>query len=137
PALADVRVEARPIGCGPARAAQMLDETGPALLDALRSALQAHPDRRRQDRVPFDQLVEAHTFLEDGAPDAVVHARARNLSRGGMGLLLPIRPATRKVHIYLSPGGAAPPVPVPSRLVRLQPREDGIEAGALFLGVEG
>ena len=51
-----------------------------------------------------------------------------------MGLWLPVNPGTRKVHIYLSVGGDAPPVPVPSRLVRLQQRDDGFDAGALFLG---
>ena len=118
------------------RARQLLDEAGPVLLDAVRNAVQAHPDRRRQDRVTFDQLVEVRTAPEDGAPEMVLHARARDLSRGGMGLVLPERPNSRRVHIFLSPGGDAPPVPVPSRLVRLQPREDGYEAGALFLGVE-
>jgi hypothetical protein len=42
-----------------------------------------------------------------------------------------------RVHICLSPGGDAPPAAVPSRLVRITPRQDGYEAGALFLGVEG
>jgi hypothetical protein len=135
PPLADVRVEARPVGCGPARAAQLLADTGPALLKALRAALDAHPDRRRQDRVPFDRPVLVRTVPDDGAPEAVLHARARNLSRTGMGLLLPERPPGRRVFVYLSAGDA--PVPVPSRLVRVQPREDGYEAGALFLVGEG
>ena len=41
--LADVHVEARPVGCGAARARQMLEETGPALLDAVRNAVQRAP----------------------------------------------------------------------------------------------
>jgi hypothetical protein len=136
PPLADVHIEARPVGCGPARAKQLLDETGPQLLDALRGGLGAHPDRRRQDRVRFDQPVMVCTVAEDGSPETTIHARARDVSRTGMGLLLPVKPAGRKVLIYLSPGGDAPPVPVPSRLVRLQASEEGFEAGALFLGGE-
>jgi len=135
--LADVRIEARPIGFGSARAAQLLDETGPILLDALRGALQAHPDRRRQDRVPFEQPIEVQLLSDDGAPQAVVHARTRNLSRTGMGLLLPVKPAGRRVVVFLSPGGGAPAAPVPARLVRIQPCDDGCEAGALFLGDAG
>ena len=111
--LADVRIEARPLGCGPVRAKQLLDEAGPALLDALRTALQAHPDRRRQDRVPFDQPVDsAHRRGGRGAGDRDPRPR-RDLSRTGMGLWLPVKPATRRVVIYSSPGGDAPPAPVP------------------------
>ncbi len=135
--LADVRVEARPAGCGPARARQMLDGTGPALLDALRAALQAHPDRRRQDRVPFDQPVEVQLLGDDGAPVGVVHAQARDLSRTGMGLLLPSSPPGRRVIVFLSPGGDVAPTPVPARLVRVRPRDEGCEAGLLFLGEDG
>ncbi len=134
PPLADVRVEARPVGCGPARARQLLDEAGPHLLDALRGALGAHPDRRKQDRVPFDQPVMVRTLAEEGVPETTIHARARDVSRTGMGLLLPVKPAGRKVIIYLSVADDAPPAPVPSRLVRLQERDEGFEVGALFLG---
>jgi len=137
PPLADVRVEARPVGCGPARAKQLLDEAGPQLLDALRGALSAHPDRRRQDRVPFDQPVMIRTVAEDGEPETTIHARARDVSRTGMGLLLPVKPVGRKIIIYLSVADDAPPAPVPSRLVRLQARDEGFEAGALFLGGDG
>ncbi len=137
PPLAGVHVEAKPVGCGPARAKQLLDETGPLLLDALRGALQAHPDRRRQDRVRFDQPVMVCTVAEDGSPETTIHARARDLSRTGMGLLLPVKPATRKVLIHLSLADDAPPTAVPARLVRLQPRDEGFEAGALFLGGDG
>ncbi len=134
PPLADVHFEARPVGCGPARAKQLLDESGPLLLVALRGALGAHPDRRKQDRVPFDQPVMVRILAEDGGPETTIHARARDISRTGMGLLLPVKPAGRKVVIYLSVAGDAPPAPVPSRLVRLQVRDEGFEAGALFLG---
>jgi serine/threonine protein kinase len=135
--LTDVRIEARPVGCGSVRARQLLDETGPLLLDALRGALQAHPDRRRQDRVPFDQPLEVHVAAEGGAPETVIQTRAVNLSRTGIGLLLPVKPASRRVIVLLPSGGDAPPAPVPARLVRVQPRDDGYEAGALFLGGEG
>jgi serine/threonine protein kinase len=136
PPLGDVHIEARPQGCGPARAKQLLDETGPLLLDALRNALQAHPDRRRQDRLRYDRPVMVQTAAEGEAPQTI-HARARDLSRTGMGLFLPVKPSSRQVVIYLSPDGDAPPTAVPSRLVRLEERDDGYEAGALFLGGEG
>jgi serine/threonine protein kinase len=136
PPLGDVRIEVRSQGCGPARAKQLLDETGHLLLDALRSALQAHPDRRRQDRLRYDRPVVIQT-VEEGEEPETIHARAGNLSRTGMGLFLPYKPATRQVVIYLSPDGDAPPTAVPSHLVRLEERDDGYEAGALFLGGEG
>ena len=114
----------------------MLDEAGPALLDAVRNAVQAHPDRRRQDRVTFDQPVEVRTAPEDGAPEMVLHARAETCRAAAWAWCCRSGRTRGAWHIFLSPGGDAPPVPVPSRLVRLQPREDGYEAGALFLGVE-
>jgi serine/threonine protein kinase len=136
PPLGDVRIEVRSQGCGPARAKQLLDETGPLLLDALRNALQAHPDRRRQDRLRYDRPVLIQT-VEEGDEPETIHARALNLSRTGMGLFLPIKPSTRQVVIYLSPDGDAAPTAVLSRLVRLEERDGGYEAGALFLGGEG
>jgi hypothetical protein len=50
-----------------------------------------------------------------------------------MGLLLPAKPASRKVVLHLSPGGGAPAAPVPALLVRVQEHAEGWEAGALFL----
>jgi serine/threonine protein kinase len=135
PPLGDVHIEARPQGCGAARTKQLLEETGPLLLDALRDALQAHPDRRRQDRLRYDRPVVIQTAAEGQAPQTI-HARARDLSRTGMGLFLPVKPSSRQVVIYLSPGGDAAPTAVPSHLVRLEERDDGYEAGALFLGSE-
>ncbi len=135
PPLGDVHIEARPQGCGPARAKQLLDEVGPVLLDALRNALEAHPDRRRQNRLRYDRTVVIET-ADEGEARQTIHARARDLSRTGMGLFLPFKPSSRQVLIYLTPGGDAAPTPVPSRLVRVEKREDGYEAGALFLGGE-
>ncbi len=134
PPLGDVRIEVRPQG--PARAKQLLDETGPLLLDALRNALQAHPDRRRQDRLRYDRQVVIQTVAEGEAPQTI-QARGRDLSRTGMGLFLPVKPSTRQVVIYLSPDGNTDPTAVLSRLVRLEERDGGYEAGALFLGGEG
>jgi hypothetical protein len=136
PPLGDVHIAASPQGCSPARAKQLLDESGPLLLDALRNALQAHPDRRRQDRLRYDRQVVIQTVAEGEAPQTI-HARARNLSRTGIGLFLPVKPSTRQVVIYLSPDGEAAPTAVLSRLVRLEERDDGYDAGALFLGGEG
>jgi serine/threonine protein kinase len=136
PPLGDVHIEASPQDCSPARAKQLLDESGPLLLDALRNALQAHPDRRRQDRLRYDRQVVIQTIAEGEAPQTI-HARARNLSRTGMGLFLPVKPSTRQVVIYLSPDGEAAPTAVLSRLVRLEERDGGYDAGALFLGGEG
>ena len=98
--------------------------------------LQAHPDRRRQDRLRYDRPVVIQTVVEGEAPQTI-HARARNLSRTGMGLFLPVKPSTRQVVIYLSPDGEAAPTAVLSRLVRLEERDGGYDAGALFLGGEG
>jgi hypothetical protein len=136
PPLGDVHIEARPEGCGAARAKQLLDEAGPVLLDALRNALQAHPDRRRQNRLRYERPVVIQTAAQGEAPQTI-GCRARNLSRTGMGLFLPVKPSTRQVIVYLSPGGEEEPTAVPSRLVRLEERDGGYEAGALFLGSEG
>ncbi len=100
PPLGDVHIEVRSQGCGPARAKQLLDETGQRLLDALRNALQAHPDRRRQDRLRYDRPVVIQT-VEKGEEPETIHAHAGNLSRTGMGLFLPVKPSTRQVVISI------------------------------------
>ena len=83
--------------------------------------------------MPFDQPVMVRTIARTGGRKRR-STPARDVSRTGMGLLLPVKPSGRKVVIYLSVADDAPPAPVPSRLVRLQARDEGFKAGGLFLG---
>src|SRR5262249_51376078 len=51
PNLAEVRVEVKPFGASALVADQLLRQTGPAVLEGVRGALQAHPERRAEDRL--------------------------------------------------------------------------------------
>ena len=49
--------------------------------------------------MPFDQPVTVQTVPENGEPEETIHALVRDLFCTGMGLLPPVKPATRKVLI--------------------------------------
>src|SRR5262249_5734310 len=62
--LTPVGIEITAFGASNKRARALLEETGPKLLASLRTHLQAQPERRRQDRLPFDQPVPMAPVLE-------------------------------------------------------------------------
>ena len=57
----------------------------------------------------------------------------KDLSRNGMGLIAPSRPATAEVRLLLSSGAGGASVHVPARFVRVRECPNGFGLGAQFL----
>jgi hypothetical protein len=124
PDYREVSVEVRPFGMS----ADRLEETGPKLLDALRAALQADPERRGGDR--FDCY---RTVTVGPCGGATLQARVKDVSRTGIGLYVPCRPDSDQLNVYLSPGAGVPTVGVAVHVVRVEPCGEGFEIGGRFL----
>jgi len=111
----------------------LLRELAPALLDDLRSSLQATPDRRAEKRVLFARPLQASLVLD--ADDGLHHveAQGKDLSLTGVGLFLqPIEPGT-PVQINLTSATRPRPVVLAGVCVRARPISgDRIEAGFLL-----
>jgi serine/threonine protein kinase len=124
--MTPVTVEITPVGSLAEQAAALLAETGPKLLESVRFHLQALAERRRQERVRFDQAVPVTPVYPDGRKGRMMAARTVNLSPTGMRLLLPCRPQTEDVLIDLAaPSAPGEPVPLPARIVRVDACTDG------------
>ena len=129
--LFEVRVQIQPFGCSTPEGTELLREFGPLVLANVRETLDAHPERRTADRLTVGGTVPIYT--SDNFNDVPIVAQARDLSRGGMGLLAPSRPTSTQVRLLLSSGSGGSSVHVPARFVRVRECPDGFELGAQFL----
>jgi serine/threonine protein kinase len=128
--LTPVSVAITPVG-GADGAARRLEEAGPPLLDSLRRHLQARPERRREERLPFPHTVRVTPVGEDGGLGEPTEAVGLDISQGGMRLRLASAPPTEALLIELAAPGDVP-VGVPARVVRSETRPDGVVVGARF-----
>ena len=132
--LTPLTIEIAPVGTLAEQGAKLLEETGPKLLESVRSYLQVQPERRRQERLRFEQSVAVAPVLKDGRPGKTMTARAVNISTAGMRLLLPFQPPTDDLFIELAaPTAPTEPVVMPAHIVRAEPCGDGMfDVGVCF-----
>ncbi len=113
--LTPVTIEIAPCGSLAEESAAQLEKLGPQLLESVRSYLQVQPERRRQERLRFDQAVPVAVVLENGRPGQRMTAKAVNISTSGMRLVLPCQPPTDDIFIELAaPSSPADPVAMPA-----------------------
>jgi serine/threonine protein kinase len=110
----------------------LLREMAPALLDDLRTSVQATPDRRSEKRILFGNPLQASLVLD--TDDALHHieAQGKDLSLTGVGLFLPPIEPGRLVQINLSSTTRPKPVVMAGTCVRSR-RVDGDRYEAGFL----
>jgi len=132
PPLVEVRIHIKPFGSSALSADILLRQTGPALLESLRGILQAHPERRAQDRLPYEEAVTVWPLDQNGVEQMPIRGQGKDLSRSGLGLYLPRRPPGDQVRMFLSQNGRPVPVPVSARIVRVETRGDRVEVGTMF-----
>ena len=130
--LSEVTVHIRPVGCSREQGAKLLKEAGPMLLDSLRAALQANPERRVRQRLRYEKPVRVSPIFVNNQQGQPIAARSKDLSVTGMGLYLPGEPPSTELCLYVPTGSEI--VSVPARVVRIQPCADGsFEIGARFM----
>ena len=118
---------------GDKRGEATLHQLAPLLVESLRTQLQGGSERRREQRVLWVQPVAATFLLSNGDASGTVDGQSRDLTAAGMGLYLPrILPGTQ-VSLRLTDPGAAEPVTVVGKFVRVQRCGDGwYEVGVRF-----
>lgn len=111
----------------------LVREVGPLLLDSLRSQLEAYPERRTQERVPWPHPVRATFGSAEDTHGETIEGRGKDISLGGMGLYLPRAPAGSQIQLELLTSSRAEPVSLSGHCVRVQRCNDGwFETGVLF-----
>jgi serine/threonine protein kinase len=133
PDLAEVRVRVTPFGASALAADHLLRQTGPAVLESVRGLLQAHPERRVQDRLPYEELLTVWPLDDEGVEQMPIRAQGKDLSRDGLGLYLPCAPPSNDLRLFLALHGKPVPVPVQVRVVHTKMRGDRVEVGTMFV----
>jgi hypothetical protein len=131
--LSEIAVQIKPFGCDGLQAERLLAEMGPVLLESLRGSLQAHPDQRSEQRWQCEQVLRVCPVLEGVRLAEPIDGQGKDISRHGIGFVLPRELPSDQVYVTLPPTTAAGPVAVLARVVRGRVRRDGrFEAGASF-----
>jgi hypothetical protein len=92
----------------------------------VRNYLQTGPERRRYERLPFEQMMQVFPLAAGGELGEALVCKARDLSLGGIGLTMPCKPPAEEVCIQFVPRNEpASPVAVPGRIVHVAPGQDG------------
>jgi hypothetical protein len=130
----EVSVEIRPVRCTPERAAALLANDAPQLVQSLRTFLHVDPERRLLARVPFAHPVGVFP-VRDGLDlgDPVV-CLGKDISLKGISLYAPEEPASPRLYVQslLTPELAR--VALLGKVVRVRPCPDGrCEVAAAFV----
>jgi hypothetical protein len=131
--LTPVSVTVRPVDCGAGKAAELLQEVGPVLLDSVRNYLQAQA-MPGQERFPFTRPVPVLPSIL-GRPGEAIAAEGKDIALGGMGLYLPCTPPSLEVYLELTPAGERQAVLVRAQVLRSEPCGGGrfeVEVGFLW-----
>jgi serine/threonine protein kinase len=130
-----ISITVEPVGCTAEKGKYYLEKVGPQMLQSARHCLQAEP-AGGQERHPFEAPVQYHPLGAGGQPGEPVAAKARALSRVGMGLVLPTAPPNQEGFVQLRPEAAAATPLVPAQVLRAEACPGGFEVELAFTGKE-
>ena len=129
--VATVRIQ--PFGGSDDEITQRLWEKGPVLFESLRSFLQPDPEHRVQERFAFAHPVRVYPVLSGRQLGERIEGKCKDISRGGVGFLVPQPLPTDKIYIHLHTAPTLTGMALLARIVRTHPLEGGwYEIGACF-----
>jgi hypothetical protein len=115
----------------------LLPLTAPRLFQSLRAYLQGGTDQRGRERWPFTQRVGVYPILAHLEIGRALEGRGRDVSPGGARLQVPQEPPSEYAYLHFHETPKAAAFAVLSRIVRVQPLEDGAyELGLNFAAEE-
>jgi serine/threonine protein kinase len=126
-------IRLRVFGCEGKRAAQVLGEVGPVLIQSLHDYFQSKAEQRGRRRMVSAQPLKIYPVIGNFELGQPVECQTRDVSLSGVGFLSP--QALTSSQIYLSPAPTIPGVLVAilAQVVRMQRRDDGqFDVGAFF-----
>ncbi|HZY89363.1 MAG TPA: PilZ domain-containing protein, partial [Gemmataceae bacterium] len=119
----------RPVG---AQARAALEKVGLALLDSLRSYLQAGPEQRSQERWPCPQPLRVYPVQRRAVASAALEAAGRDVSSGGACFRLRRRPDFERAYLHWHRSAEVADFALLARVVRVKEDGDGYEVGVAF-----
>jgi len=118
---------------GPGREA-LLHSAAPRIFRSLRAYLQGSTEQRLRERWPFEQRIGFRPILPHLEIGKEVEGRGRDVSVGGVRLLLPGEPPGEFAYLHFRETPAVAPFAVLGRVVRVQPLDGGCEVGVRYAG---
>jgi serine/threonine protein kinase len=132
--LTEVCVEIHPVRCRPDRAAALLTQQAPQLLNSLRTFLNVEPERRLGSRVPFSHPLGTFPVFGDGELGDPVVCHGKDVSVSGIGLYCAEPPASQRLYVQSLLAPELTRVALLGKVVRTRRCDDGRhEVGVLFL----
>jgi serine/threonine protein kinase len=133
--LMEVEMTFTPRNCQPERAAAILNEAAPALVEQLRMYLVAKSEYRHQERIPYEAPLSVAPVLADGGAGEAIPAVGKDVSLEGFSFFAGISyPPLEYLQLSVNVGSPPMPIAIPARVVRSQSRGNGwFEIGVRWL----
>jgi serine/threonine protein kinase len=117
-----------------AQASRLLGHISPKVFETVRTYFQAAQEQRGKERFPLTLPARLYPVLPDLEVAEAIDATTRNISFGGMSLLVKARPPVEVVYLHLPTSPQALGYAVLARVVRCREAEGGWEVGLRFVG---
>jgi hypothetical protein len=131
--LTEVTLHVRAVHLDAAESERLIKQVAPLLLDSARSYLQATPERRSLERLPFNEPFQVVAVFPGQANGPGVDCMGKDISMRGVGFITAAGPLADEVLIALRGQASEGPILLPAEVVRRQRRADGQhELGARF-----
>ena len=112
----------------------LLPASAPRIIQSLRAYLQGSTEHRLRERWPFRQRVGVYPVLAHLQIGRALEGRGRDVSLGGVRLLVPQEPPTEFAYLHFHETPEAASLAVLGRIVRVQSLDDGsYELGFTFV----
>ncbi len=112
----------------------LLPASAPRIMQSLRAYLQGGREHRLRERWSFGQRVGVYPVLAHLQIDRPLEGRGRDVSLGGVRLLVPQEPPTEFAYLHFHETPQTASLAVLGRIVRVLPLEDGsYELGFTFV----
>ena len=112
----------------------LLPASAPRIIQSLRAYLQGGTEHRLRERWPFHQCVGVYPVLAHLQIGRALEGRGRDVSLGGVRLLVPQEPPTEFAYLHFHETPQVGSLAVLGRIVRVQPLDDGsYELGFTFV----
>ncbi len=129
----EVAVLIRPFGCSRNQAVKILEDWGPQVLESVRCYLQAHPEQRATERIPYKQPLRVSAVFGGTELAAPIECISKDISSEGIGFFLPDMALTPEIYINVPDVPQLAAFAGLAKIVRRQPCGEGwSEIGARF-----
>jgi serine/threonine protein kinase len=112
---------------------KILANMAPKIFDSARTYLQAAQEQRTRERWPLTQPLRVYPVLPDLETAPTIDGSVRNISFGGIGFLVPKKPATEFLYLHLFQAPQALGYAILARILRVREVEGGYEIGCAFV----